>query len=54
MRTGETFEVTKSEEEQGLIVAHGETEDLSSGNPVAEIDEFVARAIAFDFKRGGV
>jgi hypothetical protein len=52
--SGRQVLVTKNEEKHGLVVAHGESENLSSRNPVAEVDEFVARAIAFDFKRSDV
>ena len=46
--------VTKNEEKERLVVAHGESGNLSSRNPVAEIDEFVARPIALDLERGDV
>src|SRR5262249_42718183 len=46
--------VTKNKEKHGLVVAHGESEYLSSRNPVAEVDEFVPRTIALNLERGGV
>src|SRR6516165_12705212 len=46
--------VTKYEEKERLVLAHGEAKNLSSRNPVAEIDEFVARPIALFLERGYV
>jgi len=51
---GGQVRVTKNEEKERLVLAHGEAKNLSSRNPVAEIDEFVARPIALCLERGDV